>query len=32
MVKHTKQFVGKSRQIAWVFDHYVGLALKGLSE
>ena len=25
-----KQFVGKCRQIAWVFDHFVRLALKGL--
>ena len=25
-----KQFVGKSRQILSVFDHFVGLTLKGL--
>ena len=26
-----KQFVGCYRQIVWVFDHFVGLALKGLT-
>ena len=27
-----KQFVGSSRRIVWVFDHFVGLALKGLKK
>ena len=26
-----KQFVGNSRRIVWVFDHFVGLVLKGLT-
>ena len=26
-----KQFVGRSPRIVWVFDHFVGLALKGSS-
>ena len=26
-----KEFVGKSRRIVWVFDHFVNLVLKGLN-
>ena len=33
MVKHTetKQFVGKTRRIIWVFDDFVMLVVKGLN-
>ena len=32
MFKHTQKFVGFCRRIVWVFDNFVGMALKGLRD